>query len=797
MTAGPGAGAARSVGLPLDYGPLIGRSAEERRAVALLARHRLVTLTGTGGVGKTRLAIRIANSLAESVGGGAWMVELAALPQTATVDDLWASIARTVRLFTQQSGLEVVASHLGSQNTLLVLDNCEHITPPVREAVPALLAATPTLRILTTSRQPLHLPEAGEQVVDLEPLSTQDAVETFLTYAHAGDGALTGAAGTPSRHSGSSPSDLRQITRLVEAVDRLPLALELTSRWVATMGVDELFAAVTADPWQTVVDIEPGGGRHSTLQHIYDWSWRLCSEEEQIVWQWISLFPKAATQQVIVDVCAGSGLDRLTIARAVAGLRDKRILASDVTRSGPPRLGLLATARQYGLEKLEASGQMNTARAAYCAHYRAMLAHAATAWPSPDEVTILQEINDQVDHIKAAIDYCLADKDLTSARAMVIDITRTRPGFLCGWLGDNREMADHVLRAGGPETVTSGDEARHLADLMAADAWVTVTQGYPDRAFELIGAAHDLLARWGQDPTPWLQFAEGGTLALARADARAIPLLAGARDAFGVDTSMLGDRLMATLMWSIALTASGAADDATAAARTYLREAHQSGSPWTESWAYWANGFVALTQGQRDEAAEHCRQALVLQSGMDDVWGLTWSLLLAAAIAAETIGDEHPDRRQAERAAWLAAAAEKRRTNIGVRVEGLAPLATVHDQVIDRVAAVLDARTLKRRLDEGRRRHQHAVEYAMGRRLPPLTDDLTERQLDVARLMLPDHRGHQRSDREIADELNLGVRTVEHHVGNILRILGLDGRDQLTADHLAATNREPRDRDRA
>ena len=708
---------------------------------------------------------------------------------------LWASIARGVRLFNQQGGLDVVASHLRGQDAaLLVLDNCEHIAATVREAVSALLAEVPTLRILATSRQPLHLREAGEKVVDLAPLSTDDAVAAFLHYAHAeGDAPI---AGKPARGGAAGGLALSQVTTLVEAVDRLPLALELTSQWVATRRLDELIAAVTADPWQNVVDIEPGDGRHSTLRRIYDWSWNLCTPTEQTVWQWISLFPRAVSQQVIVDVCAGSGLDRPTIARAVAGLRDKRILASDIDRTGTPRLGLLATTRQYGADKLDAAGQTSTARAAYRAHYCTMLARAAINWPSPDEVAILHEIHDQLDHIQTAIDYCIADGDLPGARALVVDITRTRAAFLCGWLDDNREMADRVIRAGGPDTVTSPDEARQLADLLAADAWVTVTQGYPDRAFALIDDSQHLLKQWELDASPLLQFAHGGALALARADPAAVAPLNAAREAFGTDKSMLGDRLMATLMWSVSLTASND-PEAQAAARRYLHEAQLSGAPWVESWACWAGGFDALTEGRLEEATELCGRALMLQSGMNDVWGLTWSLLLAAAIAAMMIGGVHPDKRQAERAAWLAAAAEKRRTTIGVRVSGLAPLAALHNQVMDRVRTVLDARTLQRRLDEGRRRHQYAVEYALGNRLPPLTNDLTERQLDVARLMLPDEHGYRRNNREIAEALDIQKRTVETHVGNIFRFFGLTKRDQLTQEHLDSVQRDASDRDNA
>ncbi|GIL32067.1 ATP-binding protein [Actinocatenispora comari] len=791
----------RSVDLPLDYGPLIGRSTEEQAAVTLLSRSRLISLTGTGGVGKTRLAIRVASRVAESMPGGAWLVELAALPPHTTVDQLWTSIARGIHLFNHQSGPDVVARHLDGPSALLVLDNCEHLLAPVREAVSALLAAAPNVRILATSRQPLHLPEAGEHVLDLSPLASDDAVHAFLAYARTIRSSSPGAADAETSHpgpQGATGLDPRQVSRLVEAVDRLPVALELTSRWVETMGLDELIAAVTADPWQTVVDLEAGNGRHGTLRRVYDWSWELCSDEERLAWQWISVFPRATEQPTIVEVCAASGLDRMAIARAVAGLRDKRILAADLDHTGTPRLGLLATARAYGAEHLDASGHAPSARAAYRTYYHTMLAHAADTSPTPDELANLRGVDAQLDHIKTAIDYAIADADLPAARTLVIDLTRTRAAFLCGWLGDARAIADRVIDAAGPDTVATSDEALQLAAVMAADAWITLSQGSPERARSLIADCHQLHKQWELEPSPPLQFAEGAVLALTQPEPvpRAVELLTAARHAFAGDPALLGDRLMVTMVWSMAISVNDAprAEEASA---TFLAEAHAAGAPWTESWAEWDTTLAAFVDGRYDEANRRCRRALILMSSIGDVWGLTWALLLAAAICAASIDPTHPDKRQAKRAAWLAAAAQRRRDDIGVRLDGLAPLESLHTEILDRAAEVLDQRTFDRAVAEGHRRHHHAVQYALNDRLPRRpspTDTLTRRQQEVAHLMLPDPTGHRRSDRDIAAELGIGIRTVETHVGNVLRVCGLQKRTELQPHHLNPTPHPTRNR---
>ncbi|GAA4215307.1 hypothetical protein GCM10022220_43590 [Actinocatenispora rupis] len=757
----------------------------------MLSRSRLVTLTGTGGVGKTRLAIRIASRVAESMPGGAWMVELAGLPPQTALEQLWTTIARSVHLYSHQSGLDVVARHLRDHPSLLVLDNCEHLLAPVREAVTALLAAVPTLRVLATSRQPLHLPEAGEHVLDLAPLSTDDAVAAFLAYAHAGGATqhLVPDARQPGQESTASNGlDRRQIAMLVNAVDGLPLAVEIISRWAATLPLDELTDSVTDNPW-VVVDIDPSSdGRHSTLRRIYDWSWRLCSDEERILWQWISLFPKATDQSTIVEVCAASQVDRLAIARAVAGLRDKRILAADLDHTGTPRLGLLATARAYGAEQLLASGHDVTARAAYCSHYRALLAHAAATYAAPDEIAILRDVNEKLDHIRTAIDYAITDADLTTARDMVTNITRTRAPFLHGWLGDARSLTDRVLDAGGLDTVTTADEALQLGAVMAADAWITLTQGYPGRARALIADCHHLHKQWQLSPSPPLLFAEGAVLALGvpDPDPRAVELLTAARNAFGGDPMLRGDRLMVTMIWSMSVSANGS-PDAEDAAAAFLDDAHAGGAPWTEAWADWDGAYAALVGGHYDDANDRCRRALALMASIGDQWGLTWALLMSAAISADSLDPANPNKRQAKRAAWLAAAAEQRRDTIGVRIEGLAPMAALHHRILTRVAGILDPATFDRALTDGRRRHTDAVEYALDDRLsrrPSPTDTLTRRQRDVATLMLPTADGHRRSDRDIATELGIGVRTVETHVANILRQLGLQNRTELQPHHL-------------
>ncbi|BCJ28551.1 ATP-binding protein [Actinocatenispora sera] len=796
----------RSARLPLDYGPLVGRVAEQQRVVTLLERNPLVTLTGTGGVGKTRLAVRIANSMAGSMPGGACVVELAGLPPlgNTTVQQIYAAIGRATGSFNQQSGLDVLVDYLNEHRSLLVLDNCEHVAAPVRTAVTALLAGVPGLRILATSRQPLHLHEAGEQVVDLAPLSTTDAIEAFLAYASAG-GARLAAAGTRAATDPQARVQLRQITTLVEALDRLPLALRLASAWLATTSLAELIHAVTADRWHTVVDLRPEAepdGRHSALRRVDDWSWSLCTPAEQQVWQWISVFRNPATQHELVAVCAGTGLDRPAIARAVAGLRDKRILSAGAGRNGAPRLFLLETERQYGAEKLAAAGLLPAARAAHSGYYASLTTAAVADWMGPEEVEVLHGVHAQLDHIANAVDYRIAGGELVGACTIVCDLTRSRSPFLCGGLSDVRDIADRVIRAfhhptpaggrasgepvsggpasGGPASggpaVGGPQEAVLLAATMATDGWVTVTQGFPDRAFELIAASHELHEQWQLEPTPPLLFAEGGALALAYGDPAAVPLLDAARTAFDAPETA-GDHQMATMMWAMA-QGFDAAPGAEAAAAEYLRVAQRSRAPWNVSWAHWVGALAALGHEHLADARDRCRQALLLQDGIGDLWGLTWSLLLAAAIVTESLDPDRPDQRQARRAAWLAAAAEERRRLIGVRIAGLRPLARLHERVMTRAGEVLDPRTLERQLDDGRRRHHHAVEYALDDRRPARqhpTGTLTRRQQEVARLMVGGLTYAQ-----IADALHLSERTVEGYAADLLHRLGLDKRTKLT-----------------
>lgn len=287
-------------------------------------------------------------------------------------------------------------------------------------------------------------------------------------------------------------------------------------------------------------------------------------------------------------------------------------------------------------------------------------------------------------------------------------------------------------------------------------------------------------------PTPPLLFAEGGAMAMD-GQPRAVGLLAAARDAFSGHPDTAGDRHMATMMWAMALAFMGSPDAAEAAARDYyLHEAQQTGAAWAESWTWWVAALAARRRGRLDEASRRCQQALLLQRGIGDLWGLTWSLLLYATILTDGMDLGTPDTHRAERAAWLLAAAEQRRHTIGVRIDGLQSLSALRRQAMTRLTEILDPRTLQRQLDAGRRHHDYAVDYAIDDRPPRASRQrgaLTRRQSQIAELILAG-----RSNQEIADALFISRRTAEWHIAQLLAKLGVKRR-QLTRDLLtAATN---------
>jgi predicted ATPase/DNA-binding winged helix-turn-helix (wHTH) protein len=330
---------------------LYGRDDDARAVGELLRTHTQVSIVGASGIGKTRLALAVANAQHERFPDGVWWVELAALSDGALVAG---AIARAlgVRVGDDRPVLETVIALLRKHTALLVLDNCEHLLDAAAECARALLRSVPALRVLVTSQEALHTAE--EQVYRLGSLplaGTLDApgaaVELFVARARAADPRLQ-----------LTPTNVSAITEICRRLDGIPLAIELAAARARLLGLEGLRARLDER-----FHILTGGTRavlrrHQTLRAAIEWSYGLLTPDEQTVFRRLGAFVGGFTLELAQDVAADEQIDRWAVLDLLGHLVDKSLVIAD--GDDLPRYRLLETVRAFALEKLAAAGETPT-----------------------------------------------------------------------------------------------------------------------------------------------------------------------------------------------------------------------------------------------------------------------------------------------------------------------------------------------------------------------------------------------------------------------------------------------------
>jgi predicted ATPase len=330
--------------LPVQRSSLVGRDDDVARVAALLQQHRIVTLTGVGGVGKTRLSIQAAAEQLERF-CNVWFVELASV---ADPDDVADAIALTVGAAGVNDPLAAASALLAGQHTLLVLDNCEHVVDSAAAVIDALTAGCPNLSIIATSREALGI--EGEHVVTVRSLDPAgSAVELFLQRATAAGADLGPAGGA----AGVEQTDLEHLCR---RLDGIPLAIELAAARCATLGL-----ATIIDGLDDRFSLLSGGrrraiDRHGTMRATIEWSHRLLDPDEQRLFQWLAVFPNGFELDAAHHVAtAGLGLRESAATEHVASLVQKSMVTAEPGPHGV-RYRMLETMRAYGMEQLDEHG---------------------------------------------------------------------------------------------------------------------------------------------------------------------------------------------------------------------------------------------------------------------------------------------------------------------------------------------------------------------------------------------------------------------------------------------------------
>ncbi|MEV0218682.1 BTAD domain-containing putative transcriptional regulator [Streptomyces sp. NPDC050704] len=675
---GPGAGAGLGAGpggggnLPAETTSFIGRERELAEAQRLLRLSRLVTLTGVGGVGKTRLALRTARRPASAFPDGVWLVDLAAVTDPALVER---AVAESLGLRDQstRSAADVVAGHLRHRHLLLVLDNCEHLVDAVAVLVLRLLRAAPELRVLATSRERLGVP--GEHLLLVPCLTLRggpdgtpcEAVRLLTDRAAACAVTLP----TGERHGTSA-------AELCRRLDGIPLAIELAAVRLSSLTVEEVLERLEdrfrllSGPLMAVAS-GPGpvaalaAGRYrQTLRGVIDWSHSLCTPGERLLWARLSVFVGGFDLRAAEAVCAGGGIAREDVLDLIDGLVHKSVVTVESAvpagrHGGTTRYRLLETIRQYGTDRLRAEGSATGLRIRHSDYYQAFAARAADEWCGPDEVGWLMRLRRELPNLRSALDFCRVHpgRALTGA-AIAADLTRTRCWFFGSTLGEARHWLESLSASLDPAL----GEPKVLVTTM--QAFIAVFQGDHPAARALLDECHATPASSKAAPVVYI---EAVYALLVSGDPACIARFARAREEF-IAAGMTGDAHMATMFWALGASFLGAHVEARAACDTYVAEAEASGAEWAQTWARWCAALTELLHGEPSRGLLPLCEVLVRQRAVDDNWGPAWSLEgLAWTLGA--LG--HHDR-----AAVVLGAAYRYRQVTGARIDGLQPVAALH-----------------------------------------------------------------------------------------------------------------------
>ena len=412
--------------LPSPVSSFVGRDEEVRQLVAAVRSDRLVTITGPGGVGKTRLALQTASEVASSFVGGVWFVELAPVGDAGAVAS---AVASAVELRVQgPATIDAVVEQLSTGSSLLVLDNCEHVVDAVGDVVDALVGRVPGLHVMVTSREAIGVD--GERVIPLRPMATDAAVALFTERALALD---------PSFELGG---DRTAAWELAQRLDGIPLAIELAAARTPTMSVTELLERLG-----NRLKLLAGGRRrtierHATMRATLNWSYDLLVDDEQRLARRLTVFPASFTVTAVEGIEDSIDTDRIDDAPDVldALVRKSLVQALPVSRHRR-RFRLLETVRAYMLERLADAAETEALGRAHAdwilAAYQRMGLTEALANRTVEE---LHELIDLRHDVRAAIDWCLANGDV--ARAVRLAAPHRR---IASTVHDAVEWADTVL----------------------------------------------------------------------------------------------------------------------------------------------------------------------------------------------------------------------------------------------------------------------------------------------------------------------------------------------------------------
>ncbi|QSE86100.1 protein kinase domain-containing protein [Rhodococcus koreensis] len=751
-------------GLPLELTSFVGRRHELTEAKNLLGGSRLVTLTGIGGVGKTRLALRVASAVRREYADGVRLAELGELRKESLVDAVAAAVG--VRDQSARPVHEVLVEFLVPREVLVVLDNCEHMVDAVAELVGPLLRVCPRLRILATSREPLgiggeavlRVPSLGvpdpERTPSLRGLPTYDAVTLFAERAAA---AVPGFALTDENAA--------TVAGICHRLDGLPLPIELAAARLRAMSPEQILGRLT-DRYTLLTRGSRGAPtRQQTLRLCIDWSFELCTAGEQLVWGQVAVFAGSFELDAAEQVC-GEGLDPDELLDTLTSLVEKSILIRE-EQGSVVRFRMLETLREYGYEKLEQTGMAVALRRRHRDWYEALALNAEADWISARQLDWIARLKREQPNLREALEFCITD-DLPNGIRIATALYWVWGSQ--GLYNESKRWLNNLLaRHSGPPTV-EWVKALYCASVMAS------MQGDFQAGAALVEKGRVATKQTDDPMMRALVDGADGMLALYNGDpARSYPRLESAQAEFrkqGKRAHEISVRYGLGLAYGLC----GLVQQSVECYEHVLAITEKHGERMYRSYSLWALAIVLWRQGDTDRAMRLLEQSLVLTRQVHSPRVASSCLEALAWIACE--------RRDESRAAVLLGAAEELARSMGAPTVVHSNL-LIHQQEYElKIRQKLGESAFTTAHRRGRSlSFDAAIAYALHEQpssaSTPVDDTsprLTKRERQVAELI-----AEGLTNPAIANRLVISPRTAQGHVEHILAKLGFTSRTQVAA----------------
>ena len=610
--------------LPLQLTGLVGREREIAEVERLLSEHRLLTLTGPGGSGKTRLALAVASTLGDDYEDEAWLVELAPLSDPELVPQAVAPVLG-VREEPGTAVLDSLRAHLEAREILLVLDNCEHLVDACADLADALLRSCPDLKVFATSREalgvvgetlfvvpPLSLPDP-RHLQDIEGLSHYEATELFSERARAA-----------SPDFEITERNAVAVAQVCYRLDGMPLAIELAAARARALSVEQIVSRLD-DRFVLLT----GGGRtalahNGTLRATMDWSHELLSQEERVLLRRLSVFAGGFTLAAAEAVCGGEGLEENEVLDLLSSLVDKSlVLVSE--QEGEARYGLLETVRHYAAEKVEEAGEGTKVGGRHAEFFLRLAEQADTESKGARRAAWLGRLEAEHDNLRTVLDWALThgedDLGLRVAGAL--------GGFwlVRGRLSEGRRWLEAALQGGDgtPEPTRTGTLLR--AGLIARE------QGDHERSVELLGEALALARRIGDKATAAIALLNLGWAALLRDELQRASELTEESLTLQRETNDWVGVARALTVLGLLANAQGDHERAKALHEESLGLAREAGDVGAIVLSLMPGALASLGSGDRRRARELCEEGLQLSWRLKMVHPTASHLQIAASVA--------------------------------------------------------------------------------------------------------------------------------------------------------------------